>query len=163
MLQSEFQERVNFTVTEECYHSYIEPEYNASKLDKDEWCKQWKEDYGIQRVYTWMANQMILLQKQNENLAQFKTLYEEQNKIAKSMSDENKRLSEELARYKSDENILAYKLADIAEKYSASELREEVIGMIGETAYISYKLKNNKTLWKVDKELIINLLNNNDK
>ena len=37
MLQQEFEERVGFTVTSDCYHECIEPEYNASKLGKDEW------------------------------------------------------------------------------------------------------------------------------
>ena len=63
MLQSEFEERVGFTVTSDCYHECIEPEYNASKLGKDEWCKQWKKDQGIQRAYSWMAKKVEALSK----------------------------------------------------------------------------------------------------
>lgn len=53
MLQSEFTERTGFQVTAECYHNFIEPEYNGSTLDKDEWCRQWKRKGGISRAYTW--------------------------------------------------------------------------------------------------------------
>lgn len=40
MMKQEFEERANFKISLECYHSLIEPEYNASKLDKDEWVKE---------------------------------------------------------------------------------------------------------------------------
>lgn len=56
MLKSEFIERTNFQVTDECYHKFIEPEYNDSTLDKDEWCKQWKRNGGIARAYAWQCH-----------------------------------------------------------------------------------------------------------
>ena len=51
MLQEEFEKRVNFKVSSECYHTLIEPEYNNSSLNKDIWCKQWKRKGGIQKAY----------------------------------------------------------------------------------------------------------------
>ena len=69
MTQQEFEQRVGFTVTVDCYHECIEPEYNASKLGKDEWCKQWKKDHGIQRAYSWMASKIDELNKSNQEMA----------------------------------------------------------------------------------------------
>ena len=51
MMQNEFEQRANFKVSTDCYHKLIEPEYNASKLDKDEWVKEWKKQGGIQKAY----------------------------------------------------------------------------------------------------------------
>lgn len=56
MLQSEFIERTKFEVSAECYHEFIEPEYNGSTLPKDEWCKQWKRNGGIARAYAWQRH-----------------------------------------------------------------------------------------------------------
>ncbi len=42
MTQKEFEERTGLSVSPQCYHGLIEPEYMNSDLDKDEWCKQWK-------------------------------------------------------------------------------------------------------------------------
>ena len=50
MLISEFIDRTGFRPTEDYYHTVIEPEYNASNLDKDAWCKQWKKNGGIQKA-----------------------------------------------------------------------------------------------------------------
>lgn len=55
MLQSEFIERTGLQVTAECYHEFIEPEYDGSTLNKDEWCKQWKRNGGIAKAYSWQV------------------------------------------------------------------------------------------------------------
>ena len=105
MLQSEFEERVGFTVTSDCYHECIEPEYNASKLEKDEWCKQWKKDHGIQRAYSWMAKRVEELEKRNKEmgniLADNKAKVQEIDdlktsleSVSNSLASRNKQLSE---------------------------------------------------------------------
>ena len=53
MMKQEFEERANLKVSLGCYHSLIEPGYNASKLDKDEWVKEWKKNGGVQAAYDW--------------------------------------------------------------------------------------------------------------
>lgn len=47
----EFTQLTGFTPTEKYYHEVIEKSYNASKLDKAEWCKEWKKNGGIQEAY----------------------------------------------------------------------------------------------------------------
>ena len=63
MMKQEFEERANFKISLECYHSLIEPEYNASKLDKDEWVKEWKKNGGIQAAYDWECAKRIKAEK----------------------------------------------------------------------------------------------------
>lgn len=63
MMKQEFEERANFKVSTECYHTFIEPGYNASNLDKDEWVKEWKKNGGIQAAYDWECAKRIKAEK----------------------------------------------------------------------------------------------------
>lgn len=49
-------------------------------------------------------------------------------------------------------------LINSAEKWSATDIREKVIEMIGAKEYIRYKLEHNLNLWELDKELIMTLI-----
>lgn len=49
-------------------------------------------------------------------------------------------------------------LIDQAEKWSASDLREKAITMIGEREYLRRKLAKGYNLWKLDKELLDEIL-----
>ena len=63
MMKPEFEERANFKVSPECYHTFIEPGYNASNLDKDEWVKEWKKNGGVQAAYDWECAKRIKAEK----------------------------------------------------------------------------------------------------
>lgn len=63
MMKQEFEERANFKVSPECYHTFIEPEYNASNQDKDEWVKEWKKNGGVQAAYDWECAKRIKAEK----------------------------------------------------------------------------------------------------
>ena len=158
MLQQEFEERVGFTVTSDCYHKCIEPEYSASKLEKDEWCKQWKKDHGIQRAYSWMAKRVEELETSVEVMG---------NVFADNEAKENEinRLRIELettsncldARNKqlSDLNIF---MIEQSNAYSSSELRAKAIKLMGAKEYLRYKLANNLSLWEADRNLLIDII-----
>lgn len=62
-MKQEFEERANFKVSTECYHTFIEPGYNASNMDKDEWVKEWKKNGGIQAAYDWECAKRIKAEK----------------------------------------------------------------------------------------------------
>lgn len=158
MLQQEFEERVGFTVTSDCYHVCIEPEYNASKLEKDEWCKQWKKDHGIQRAYTWVAKRVEELEKEvydlNEVCAvntekehEIEQLRTELGTVSNSLAERNKQLS--------DLNIF---MIEQSNAYSSSELRAKAIELMGAKEYLRYKLANNLTLWEADRNLLIDII-----
>lgn len=53
---------------------------------------------------------------------------------------------------------LANFLIDQAEKWSASDLRERAISMIGEKEYLRRKIARGYNLWDADKELLDNIL-----
>ena len=158
MLQQEFEERVGFTVTSDCYHECIEPEYNASKLGKDEWCKQWKKDHGIQRASSWMAKRVEELEKSIKEMSQ---VFEDN--IAKQMEIERLRAENDMisncldARNKqlSDLNIF---MIEQSNAYSSSELRAKAIELMGAKEYLRYKLANNLTLWEADRNLLIDII-----
>lgn len=158
MLQSEFEERVGFTVTSDCYHKFIEPEYNASKLEKDEWCKQWKKDHGIQRAYSWMAKRVEELEKSIKEMSQvfedniakqleIERLRAENDTISNCLEARNKQLS--------DLNIF---MIEQSNAYSSSELRAKAIKSMGAKEYLRYKLANNLSLWEADRNMLIDII-----
>ena len=49
-------------------------------------------------------------------------------------------------------------LINSAEKWSATDIREKVIEMIGAKEYIRYKLEHDLNLWELDKKLIMGLI-----
>lgn len=158
MLQQEFEERVGFTVTSDCYHECIEPEYNASKLGKDEWCKQWKKDHGIQRAYSWMAKRVEELEKRTKEMGniladneakenEIKQLRTELETVSNSLAERNKQLS--------DLNIF---IIEQSNAYSSPELRDKAIKLMGAENYLRYKLMNNLTLWEADRNMLVDII-----
>ena len=158
MLQSEFEERVGFTVTSDCYHKCIEPEYDASKLEKDEWCKQWKKDHGIQRAYSWMAKRVEELEKFTEEMGdvfadneakeqEINRLRIELETVSNCLDARNKQLS--------DLNIF---MIEQSNAYSSSELRAKAIELMGAKEYLRYKLANNLSLWEADRNMLIDII-----
>ena len=158
MLQQEFEERVGFTVTSDCYHECIEPEYNASKLGKDEWCKQWKKDHGIQRAYSWMAKRVEELEKSTKEMSQvfddnvakeqeINRLRIELETVSNCLDARNKQLS--------DLNIF---MIEQSNAYSSTELRAKAIKLMGAKEYLRYKLANNLSLWEADRNMLIDII-----
>ena len=158
MLQQEFEERVGFTVTSDCYHECIEPEYDASKLGKDEWCKQWKKDHGIQRAYSWMAKRVEELEKSTKEMSQvfddnvakeqeINRLRIELETVSNCLDARNKQLS--------DLNIF---MIEQSNAYSSTELRAKAIKLMGAKEYLRYKLANNLSLWEADRNLLIDII-----
>ena len=158
MLQQEFEERVGFTVTSDCYHKCIEPEYDASKLEKDEWCKQWKKDHGIQRAYSWMAKRVDELEKFTEEMGdvfadneakvqEIDDLKTSLESVSDSLASRNKQLSE----------LLCF-MIEQSNAYSSTELRAKAIELMGAKEYLRYKLANNLSLWEADRNMLIDII-----
>lgn len=155
MLISEFIDRTGFRPTEDYYHTVIEPEYNASDLEKDAWCKQWKKNGGIQKAYDAMSKEaaneyckVLSLEEENKKLREQIT----------SLRDENKDLSktnEELISDNDTHIALMYSLIEISERSSSAELREVIINEIGFKNYIAYKFEHDMNIWQLDRDAII--------
>lgn len=138
MMKQEFEERANFKVSLECYHSLIEPDYNASKLDKDEWVKEWKKNGGIQDAYDWEKKRADNCQKGN-----------------KALTEESIEMDEKLAEQTHANMRLAQYLIEKGTQYSDSEMLNKAKELLGEKAYITYKLENNIELTDEDKKFIL--------
>lgn len=138
MMKQEFEERANFKVSPECYHTFIEPGYNASNLDKDEWVKEWKKNGGFQKAYDWEKERVNKLQKGN-----------------KALTEESIEMDEKLAEQTHANMRLAEYLIEKGTQYSDSEMLNKAKGILGEKAYITYKLENNIELTDEDKKFIL--------
>ena len=57
-----------------------------------------------------------------------------------------------------EKKCMADFLIEQAEKWSASDLREKAIRMIGEREYLRRKIERGFNLWEVDKVLLVELL-----
>lgn len=159
MLISEFIDRTGFRPTEDYYHTVIEPEYNASDLEKDAWCKQWKKNGGIQKAYDALKEQAA---NEYANVLSLESKNRELNKMIASMDEDltkYKELSEtamsDLNAAQEREQSMMYELLEISEKYSSAELREIVINTIGFKEYISYKFEHDMAIWQLDRDKII--------
>ena len=53
---------------------------------------------------------------------------------------------------------MGYYLADQAEKWSATDLRDKAIEILGEKEYIAYKLASGHNLWAADRDLILTII-----
>lgn len=148
MLISEFIERTGFRPTDEYYHTVIEAEYMKSLLNKDEWCKQWKKQGGLQKAYDAICKQahstVIDLETKVEGLTTERDTYKQLSEVAISKHDA------EVAKNKSLIEFLIIQ----AEKWSATDLRDKAIELIGVKAYLRYKIENDINLWEIDKELL---------
>ena len=158
MLQQEFEERVNFTVTRDCYHEFIEPEYAASKLDKGEWCKQWKKDHGIQRAYSWMAKRIENLGKHcivlNEELDKNKLNIKENEQLRNDIQKYSDKLTE---RNKQISDLCVF-LIEQSQTIGSTDLRNKAIQLMGAKDYLRYKLVNDMPLWEADRNLLIDII-----
>ena len=159
MLISEFIDRTGFRPTEDYYHTVIEPEYNASDLEKDAWCKQWKKNGGIQKAYDALKKQAA---NEYANVLSLESKNRELNKMIASMDEDLTKYKELSETAMSDLNAvqekgqsMMYELLEISEKYSSAELREIVINAIGFKEYISYKFEHDKAIWQLDRDKII--------
>lgn len=63
MMKSEFIERTGFEPTENEY-AEIEAEYMGCDIDKDQFCKEWKKNGGIQRMMRMRARRIEELEAQ---------------------------------------------------------------------------------------------------
>ena len=155
MMINEFIERTGFKPTEYYYHAEIEREYEASDMDKDKWCKQWLKNGGIQKAYDAMCKDAAANKLKVD--AYEKRITFLQNKEAE-LTEEVEALRDDRVERINERMELIEFLINSAEKWSASDIREKVIEMIGAKEYIRYKLEHDLNLWELDKELIMTLI-----
>lgn len=63
MTLQEFTKLTGLNPTENYYHTVIEPEYDRSTLEKQDWCANWVAKGGIQRAYDALKTELSDAQK----------------------------------------------------------------------------------------------------
>lgn len=138
MMKQEFEERANLKVSLGCYHSLIEPGYNASKLDKDEWVKEWKKNGGVQAAYDWEKKRADTCQKGN-----------------KALTEESIEMDEKLAEATETYMQLAEFITKVGTEYKDEPMLRKAKEILGVKRYITFKLENNIELTDEDKKFIL--------
>lgn len=100
MMKSEFIERVGFEPTEDEYRE-IEQEYMGCDIDKDQFCKEWKKNGGIQRLMRLRARKIEELEhKLNMAEKQYEEMDSRHCRSFNEMKDNMKRkLDDMTSRY----------------------------------------------------------------
>lgn len=115
MMKSEFIERVGFEPTAAEY-AEIEAEYMGTDIDKDQFCKEWKKNGGVQRLMRLRARRIEELEAQ---VAMKDRQYEEMDaRHCRSFNELNDRMKKKVAEL--EEKVVAYeKLTE--ERYNSTE------------------------------------------
>lgn len=120
MTQKEFEERTGLSVSPQCYHGLIEPEYMNSDLDKDEWCKQWKRKKGLQVAYYYeqgRAEEAINQVKQYKELSDKRSeIIFEQDKQICHLNEVIKERGKELNSLYENHNLMKKENAELKAK-----------------------------------------------
>lgn len=139
MTQQEFETRTGLTVTTNEY-AYIQRVYMASNFQKDEFCKEWKKNNSLAT-----SNLVCDLVMEIETLrGSYETLQKEYTRACDGA--------------KAEVSSMADFLILQAEKWSASDLREKAIKMVGIKEYIRRRLNFGFGLWEEDKKALTEIL-----
>ena len=166
-MQQEFEDRAKFEVSADCYHKCIEPEYNASKLDKDEWVKEWKKNGGIQKAYNWERMNRQQAEKEakaaheiTKSVAEERDFYmkntENLQESNKMLHEENKQLDDIAATATEQMNQLAEFIVEAGAAHKNDEaMFKKAKEILGIKRYLTFKLTSNIELTAEDKKLIL--------
>ena len=139
MTQQEFETRTGKEVTSGCFDYANRVYMAAGEMDKDQFCKEWKNQH-IRNSDTVTALTMEVESCQ----ATIKNL---KRQVEKS----------DLCLQEFRDQMVDFLILQ-AEKWSASDLREKAIRIVGETEYIRRRLEMNLGLWEDDRKALVEIL-----
>jgi hypothetical protein len=159
MLLPEFVKLTGFHPTIEYFDEVIHPAYMQVKDDKETWCKAWKRKGGIQAAYDWQrryAEKLKMIAKQETaDATQQRELNEKLTRECIDLHHREDELTTQVLNLTQERKELVEFLIQQAEKWSAAELRAQAIAMIGERAYLAYKIEHGMTLWEEDRAVLV--------
>lgn len=143
MTQQEFEARFGQEVTPECFDYANRVYMAAGNVDKDEFCKEWKNQHirnsGLITVLTMEVESLQGTVKNMENQV---------------------RAEEECL--KTFRNQMVDFLILQAEKWSATDLREKAIKIVGIKEYIYRRIEMKLGLWEADRLALLEILKKED-
>lgn len=139
MTQKEFEERAKCAVKPEVF-AIINQLYMATNMDKDEFCKEFKEMDdpmipGIRRSLREIGKHLGTLEAINANMK-------------KSMRKRN--------------DYLADVLIGKAHAYDDTDLRNEAVGLVGEVDVVKRTIELGLPLWDEDRKVILSIIGEQD-
>lgn len=131
MMKSEFTERTGFEPTEAEYRE-IEAEYMGCDIDKDEFCKTWKKQGGIQRLMRLRARRIEELEaelvKKKNDYDRMDTQYcEKINRLNGEKNSELNILKHDNEVLKSNQKRIADQLVKESERADEAERKLAVL------------------------------------
>lgn len=131
MMKSEFIERTGFEPTEAEYRE-IEAEYMGCDIDKDEFCKTWKKQGGIQRLMRLRARRIEeleaeLVKKKNDYDRMDAQYCEKINRLNGEENSELNILKHDNEVLKSNQKRIADQLAKESERANEAERKLAVL------------------------------------
>ena len=131
MMKSEFTERTGFEPTEAEYRE-IEAEYMGCDIDKDEFCKTWKKQGGIQRLMRLRARRIEeleaeLVKKKNDYDRMDAQYCKKINRLNGEKNSELNILKHENEVLKSNQKRIADQLAKESERANEAERKLAVL------------------------------------
>lgn len=131
MMKSEFTERTGFEPTEAEYRE-IEAEYMGCDIDKDEFCKTWKKQGGIQRLMRLRARRIEeleaeLVKKKNDYDRMGAQYCEKINRLNGEKNSELNILKHDNEVLKSNQKRIADQLAKESERANEAERKLAVL------------------------------------
>ncbi len=139
MTQKEFETRFGQEVSSECFDYANRVYMAAGDMDKDEFCKEWKnQNIRNSDVVTALTMEVENLQGTVKNLER------------QIRNDE-----ENLTSFR---NQMVDFLILQAEKWSASDLREKAIKIVGIKEYIRRRIEMKLGLWESDRQALLEIL-----
>ena len=142
MTQQEFETRTGLTLNSNEFN-YVNRIYMAAgSLDKDSFCKEIKED---KKATLRTSDIVCTLVMENENQAE----------TIRLQGKQLQREQENFAAYNDD---IADFLIRQAEKWSATDLREKAIKMLGIKEYLCRRIEFGFGLWEEDKKALTEIL-----
>ncbi len=131
MMKSEFTERTGFEPTEAEYRE-IEAEYMGCDIDKDEFCKTWKKQGGIQRLMRLRARRIEELEaelvKKKNDYDRMDTQYcEKINRLNDEKNSELNILKHDTEVLKSNQKKIADQLVKESERANEAERKLAVL------------------------------------
>lgn len=139
MTQKEFETRFGQEVTPESFDYANRVYMAAGQMDKDDFCTEWKK----QTIRESDIVNALTMEVENDR-AMIKNL---QRQVEKS----------DLCLQEFRDQMVDFLILQ-AEKWSASDLREKAIKIVGETEYIRRRLEMHLGLWEDDRKALVEIL-----
>lgn len=162
MLLQEFSQLTGFTPSVDYFDTVINPTYMASKENKQDWCKAWKKNGGIQHAYDHADTERQTAQSELKDVKEWYTttrneLYGANRELTESREALNS-CECKLADAEREIRNLAHFLVNVSIAEDSSRIiRDKAIDLMGKKAYLLYKLENNFTL-SVDDAIMLSAI-----